>query len=100
MIGDINSGKLKITVIIIGITVIIIGWRWLKMGMACLSLDALKSAVCQDWIVELANCFVYRYKFRKAKNYFNRYWVDVIKYGWGFWSHGTLKCDVSQDWID
>ena len=40
------------------------------------------------------------YKLRKAKSYFNNFWVVVVKNGPGFLGLGTLKSTVSQEWID
>ena len=35
------------------------------------------------------------YKFGKAKNYFNKIWVVVVKNGCGLLGHGTLISTVS-----
>ena len=32
----------------------------------------------------------------KAKNYFNNYWVDVVKNGQGLKDRGTLKPGISH----
>ena len=35
--------------------------------------------------------FVFIYKFRKAKSYFNNFWVGMVQSGLGCLDHGTLK---------
>ena len=92
--GDTNSGKLKVTLIIIG-------WAWSNMGMTfTLGHRTLKSAVTQEWFNQLNWFFAYWSKFRKTKSYFNNCWVEMVKYGCGFFGLGTLKSGVSQEWID
>ena len=36
----------------------------------------------------------------KAKNYFNNYWVGVVKNGQGLKDRGTLKPGISHKWFD
>ena len=40
------------------------------------------------------------YKFRKAKNYFNSFWVVAVKNEHSLLGHGFLKSAISQEWID
>ena len=40
------------------------------------------------------------YKFRKAKSYFNNYWVGMVKNGWGLTDHGTPRSGLSHKWLD
>ena len=61
-----------------------------------MGLGALKSAVLQRSIDEMSWFFVCSYTFRKAKSYFNKYYLGIIKKGWGVRNHGTLKSGVSQ----
>ena len=37
--------------------------------------------------------------FRKAKNYVNDFWLDVVKNGFGFFVLGALKYVASQEQI-
>ena len=64
----------------------------------------LNSAVSQEWVDELSWFFACWYKFRKAKNYFNNFWVVVVKNGCGLLGHGTLKsADLKKElmnWAD
>ena len=69
-------------------------------GRGLLSFGTLKSAVSQEWIDELGWFFASWYKFRKAKSYFNNYWVGVVRDGQGLIDHGTLKPFVSHKWFD
>ena len=46
-------------------------------------------------MVRWANFSACWYKFRKAKSYFNNYWVGVVKYGCNVWGHESLKLAVS-----
>ena len=39
------------------------------------------------------------YKFRKAKSFFNSFWVVVFKNGYSLLVHGTLKSGVSHKWF-
>ena len=57
----------------------------------------LRSAVSQEPIDQILACW---YKFKKAKSYFNNYWLGMIKNRWGFRDHGTLKLGVSHKWFD
>ena len=36
------------------------------------------------------------YQFKKAKSYFNSYWVSFVKYEWMLLGHSTLKSAVPQ----
>ena len=69
-------------------------------GRGLLGLGTLKSAVSQEWIDEMGWFFACRYKFMKAKSYFNNYWVDVVKNGRGLKDCGTLKLGISHKWFD
>ena len=40
------------------------------------------------------------YKFKKAKSYFDNYWVYIVKNEWGLIDHGTLKSGASHKWFD
>ena len=42
------------------------------------------------WIDEACWYFACYYILKKAKSYFNSYWVGMVKYGCGFLDHGTL----------
>ena len=53
--------------------------------------NSANSAVHQEWIDELNVFFACRYKFRKAKNYFNSYYVGVVKNGHVVLGHGTFN---------
>ena len=65
-----------------------------------LGLGTLKSAVLQELIDEMSWFFPCWYKFRKAKSYFNNYWLNMVKNWPGFRDHGSLKLDVSHKWFD
>ena len=39
-------------------------------------------------------------KFRKAKRYFNNYWLGIVKNRWGLIDHGALKSSISHKWFD
>ena len=69
-------------------------------GSGLLRLGSLKSAVSQESIYKMSWFFACWYKFRKAKSYFDNYWLGIIKNGWGFRDHGTLKSGVSHKWFD
>ena len=43
--------------------------------------------------------FACRYNFRKAKSYFNSFWVGMVKNRQGLTDHGTLKSSVSHKWL-
>ena len=40
------------------------------------------------------------WEIRKAKSYFNNFWMDVVKNGCDHLGHGTLNSVVSQELID
>ena len=61
-----------------------------------LSLGFLKSALSQEWIDEISWFFACWYKIRKAKSYFDNYWLCMVKNWWGLIDHGTLKLGVSH----
>ena len=71
-----------------------------KNGHGPLGLGTLKSAVSQKWTNEMGLFFASWYKFRKAKRYFNNYWMGRSKNEWGLLYHGTLKPGVSHKWFD
>ena len=54
----------------------------------------------QEWIDEMSWFFACWYNFKKAKSYFNSYWVGIIKNGWGLIDHGTLKSGIFLKWFD
>ena len=60
----------------------------------------LKLAASQEGIHGVNWFFAWRYKFRKAKSFYDNYWVGVVGNGRGFLSHGNLKSAVSQEWTD
>ena len=63
-------------------------------------LRALKLAVSQKGINGI-NWFLGCWSnFRKAKSYFNNFWMVVIKKGCGLLGIGTLKSALSQEWTD
>ena len=86
------SGKLKITLIVIG-------WAWSNMGVGfgLLAHGTLKSAVFQEWIDELSWLFACWYVIRKAKSYCNKYWVHRVKYGCELLGRGNIKSALSQE---
>ena len=58
----------------------IFGWVWSEMVVATLAIRWM-----DEWMNELSWLFACWCKFRKVKNYFNNFWVAVVKNG-----HGTL----------
>ena len=64
----------------------ILGWMWSKMVVA-----TLVTRWMDEWMGELSWFFASWCKFRKAKNYFNNFWVIVAKNG-----HETLI----SEWMD
>ena len=60
----------------------------------------LKYVASQDWIEVKSWFFACWYMFRKAKNYFNNYWVGMVKNGWDFLDHETLKSGIFPKWFD
>ena len=68
-----NSGKLKFTLILLG------GHSQNEHDV--LGHGALKSAVSQEWIDEMSWFIACWHKFRKAKSYFNNYWLGMVKNG-------------------
>ena len=75
------------------------------MGMAknrhgCHCCMTLKLAVYWEgikWINWFSACC---YKFRKARSYFNDFWMVVVKYGHCCWICGTVKLAVlKSEWI-
>ena len=69
-------------------------------GCGLLGLEALKSAVSQEWTDEMSWFFSCWYKFRKVESCFNNYWLGMVKNEWGHMDHGTLKSGVSHKWCD
>ena len=65
-----------------------------KNECSLLGLRTLKFAVSQEWIDEMSWFFACWYKFRKAKSYFNNYWVGMVKNEQGLINYGTLKSVV------
>ena len=57
-------------------------------------------AASQDWGDVKNWFFACRYKFRKDKNSFNNYWVDMVKNGWEHLDHESLKSGVFLKWFD
>ena len=60
----------------------------------------LKYAVSQERINELSWFFACSYIVKKAKSYFNSYWVHLVKYDCNLLGRGTLKSALSQEQID
>ena len=60
----------------------------------------IKYAVSQEWIDEMNWFFACSYKFRKAKSYFDNYWVGMVRNGQGLLDLETLKSGVSHKWWD
>ena len=58
------------------------------------------SQVSQEVINGINWSLVCSYKFRKAKSYFDKFWVVMVKNGHCLLGLGTQKCAVSQEWID
>ena len=52
-----------------------------KTQSGLLGLATLKSAVSQELIDEMSQFCACWYKFRKAKGYYNNYWVGMVKMG-------------------
>ena len=88
-----NLGKLKVSLTIFG-------WWWSKMVVGLVVLVTLKSAVSQESVDEVSWFFVCWYKFRKAKSFFNNFWVVVVKNGCGLLGLVTLKSALSQESVD
>ena len=65
-----------------------------KSGRVLFGLGTLKSTLSHEWIDEMSWFFASWYKLRKAKGYFNDYWVDMVK------NHGTLQSSLSHKWFD
>ena len=61
---------------------------------------ARKYVACQDWIDVQSWFYEYRYKFRKAKNCFNNYWVGMVKNVCELLDHRTVKSGVLSKWFD
>ena len=59
----------------------------------------LKSAASQGLIDVKSWFFACWYKFRKFKNYFNDYWVGIVKSEWDLLDHETLKSGVLHKWF-
>ena len=70
------------------------GGRGQKWMCGLLSHGTLKSADELYWF------FACWYKFEKAKNYLNSFWVVVIKNELVLLGHGTLKSAVPQELFD
>ena len=56
----------------------------------------LKLAVSQEWIDGMDWFLACWCKFKKAKSYFNDFWVDLVKNYFGHLVHKTLK---SAEWV-
>ena len=69
-------------------------------GHGFLDNGTLKSAVSQEWIDELSQCFACWYKFREAKSYFNNCWIGMVKNGCGILVNGALKSGIFWEWLD
>ena len=90
---DTNSHKLKVDQKIFG-------FAWPEMCLASPGHGTLKLAVSQEWIDGMNWFFAWWCKFRKAKSYFNGFWVGLVKNGCSQSGHGTGKLTVSQNWTD
>ena len=71
----------------------------IENGRGLVGLGTPKSAASQ-LTNELGWFFACWYKFMKAKNYFNNYWVGVVKNGQGLKDRGTLIPGISHKWFD
>ena len=60
----------------------------------------LKLTVSQKWTDGINKFFACWYKFRKAKSWFNDFWMGMVKNGHGPLVHETLKSAVSMIWAD
>lgn len=60
-------------------------WAWNFVGMV--KNAPLKSAVSQEWCVELRWFFKCWDKFKKDKSCFNSYWIGIVKYRCGLLDH-------------
>ena len=75
------------------------GWAWSKWVWPHWSKDTKIGCISKE--MNGINWFlVFWQKFRKAKSYFNNFWMVAIKNGHGLLGLGTLKSAVSQEWID
>ena len=63
-----------------------LGWVWSKMFLVILVIKWM-----DEWMDELSWFFAFWCKFRKVKNYFSNFWVNVVKNG-----HATLI----YEWIN
>ena len=77
----------------------LLGWCFQKWTWPFKSLDSIICYISRvlSW-VELIFCILIQ--FRKGKNYFNGYWVDMVKYGCRILGRGTLKSALYEEWID
>ena len=72
---------------------------WLKNGSGQSGHGTLKLTVSQKWIDGMNWYFACCSKFRKAKIYFNEFWVGMVRNGSGHSAHETLKSAVSKEWV-
>ena len=70
-----------------------------KNGCGQSDVWTLKLTVSEKWTGKIKRFFSCWHKFRKAKSWFNDLWVGVVKNGYGFLVHETLKSAVSSEWI-
>ena len=59
----------------------------------------LRLTVSQEWINGMNWYFACWCKFRKAKSYFNDFWVGMVRNGHSNLVHETLKSAVSKEWL-
>ena len=70
-----------------------------KNGHGQSSHRTLKLTVSRGLIDWMNWYFPYWYKFRKAKSYFNDFWVGIVRNGHGYLIHETLKSAVYREWV-
>ena len=83
-----DSWKLKILVWL--------GQNWVDHS----GFSTLKLAVSQEAINGINWFLVCWYKIRKAKSFFNNFWVVMVKNGRSILGLWTLKSAVFQEWVD
>ena len=71
-----------------------------KNECSLLGLGTLKSAISQEWINKMSWVFACWDKFRKAKSYFNDYWVGMVKNGQDPIDNMGLLNQAYLNWFD
>ena len=90
---DTNSWKLKVHWKIFR-------WVWSKVFVAALVSGHWNWLHLKNELMKWTDFFACWYKFRKAKNYFNNYWLGMVKNRRGLIYHETLKTGVPHKWFD